>query len=739
MSGSDLKDLVGVLERLREAIDLTSPLFTRRSTGIEITQSVQYYHSASHLTDTNDRASDNAVTPVAYKPAVVRAYVRPGFGLPSDAPVGGTLKVERKSGIIGPWREVRTLSPWRAPTVTPLDDTYADERGTFLNSLNFRIDAADFAGNMRLTLQLDTGETRTTNVTAYLVQALRVRVILVSYQGPSTANPAPGTTPPTLNLAAPTLADAQATASTAFRMMPVQQTGSFAVAGTLTWQLPLDDAVGGAGGCSANWNSLLASLDKIRQADGNRADVVYYGLLPVGIPVGGVVGCGSGGLGTAASGNARTFVHEIGHGYGFAHTPSGNVGTPDPNYPVYEPYPSASIGEYGCDIQDGTVYSPAVFRDYMSYAANRWMSLYQHARLIDHPRLAPYYIRERNPLDDIPILIDPKPWWWPDPPGPDPPPWEQEDFGRYKLNPVISVRGAIDELGGVSVDSVARVNATQIQHGPEISWNALLVGAAGDVASRARLTRIISHGGGCGCGCSGSGSGSKTGKDDPDRLPLEFVAMLPNTELGTNLQILDRGGKEAWTRSAPDELVCFAKVEAKLVNETVVRLDWDLDAGEATDIWAQYSSDEGKTWHGLTVGLCGGSAEVDASGVPAGLALLRLLAHDGFSTATSDPVNIKVPERAPYPAILYPVEDEVVAANTEFEVLGSAVDQGGIPIDDERLEWLLDGQPLKLRGRAVKVLAKEGSHKLTLRAIAKHNSETTVAFSARDIRRSVGG
>ena len=48
-------------------------------------------------------------------------------------------------------------------------------------------------------------------------------------------------------------------------------------------------------------------------------------------------------------------MHEIGHGYGFDHTPSGNVGTPDPMYPTYEPHFSASIGEYGTDIQNGTI------------------------------------------------------------------------------------------------------------------------------------------------------------------------------------------------------------------------------------------------------------------------------------------------------------------------------------------------------------------------------------------------
>jgi hypothetical protein len=728
---SDLNDLIKILEQLREAIDPRSPIFLRRSTGIEVTQAVQYYHSASHLTDASDRAPDNAATLIALKPAIVRAYVRPGFGLKTDTPVGGKLLVERKQGILGPWKEIATLSPWLAPTMTPVDDSYADERGNIWNSLNFRIPASQFAGNMRLTLQLDTGETRTTTVLANLIQTLRVRVILVSYSGLSTSiPPAPGGTAPTnLNLPAPTLADAQTTATLAFRMMPVQQTGSFASAGTLTWTRPLDDARESDGGCSKNWDLLLAQLGKIRDSDGNRADVVYYGLLPTGTPLN-VPGCGVGGLGSAAVGDLTTFVHEIGHGYDFQHTPSGNTGPTDPNYPVYEPYPSASIGEYGVDIQSGTMYSPATSTDYMSYGPNRWMSLYQHGRLINNTRLAPDWIKENNPFDHVPVIVNPKPWWWPDPP------WERDDIEKYKLNPLISVRGAIDEAGKVRVDSVARITASAVMHGPEINWNAQLVSAAGDdIAARARMTRVLRHagGGGCGCGCSGT---SGPGKIDPNQLPLEFHVMVPDVELGSALRIVDREGKESWARSAPDTPVCFASVEAELCNEdTKVRFTWRLEAGHASDVWAQYSPDDGKTWRGMTVGLCDGSAEVDIAGLPAGRVLVRLLAHDGFCTAASDPVTIKIPELAPYPAILYPAQGELVAANAEFEVLGSAVDQCGYPIDDDCLEWLVDGRPLEHRGRAVSLHVKEGDHKLTLRALARFDAEVTIAFTARAIGR----
>ena len=54
-------------------------LFRFHVSGVEVTQSIQYYHSSQHLTDPADRGADDSVTIVANKPAWVRVYVRSGF------------------------------------------------------------------------------------------------------------------------------------------------------------------------------------------------------------------------------------------------------------------------------------------------------------------------------------------------------------------------------------------------------------------------------------------------------------------------------------------------------------------------------------------------------------------------------------------------------------------------------------------------------------------------------------
>ena len=73
--------------RLMEAASLRDILledwfldrFRFRIVGIEVTQAIQFYSAASHLTDPADRGADNSVRLIAGKPAWVRAYVRAGW------------------------------------------------------------------------------------------------------------------------------------------------------------------------------------------------------------------------------------------------------------------------------------------------------------------------------------------------------------------------------------------------------------------------------------------------------------------------------------------------------------------------------------------------------------------------------------------------------------------------------------------------------------------------------------
>lgn len=692
--------------------------------GVEVTQSIQHYSSARHLTDANDRGPDNSVRLIASKPAWVRVYLRSRW---ADQPnVTGSLTIQRRFGGFL-WNPVATFNPrWPGSATARRNLAYVDERRNRLATLNFVIPAADFHGVMRLAVrivdadgsELDTHELQ---VDATLRQTLRIRAILVSYNGPSTANPPAGTTAPNVTIAAPTLADLATTSALALRAMPVQSTGNFATAGTVTCTRPLDDARSCAGCCSTNWNTLLNQLTTVRTNDGNRADVVYYGLLPTGMRLN-VPGCGSGGLGSAAVGNQATFMHEIGHGYGFQHTPCGNGGAADPNYPTYEPYPSASIGEYGLDINDGTIFEPNATFDYMSYCTPRWMSLYQYNRLILHPRLGQEWLR-----DDLPWRREFRRYVVQrDLPYPPPDPFIREDL---QMNPVIAISGIVHGPGKVEVLNVARVAVMAGPDGERTNLVAGLVGANGEVVASATVRRMVSHGGGgCGCGCS------DCGPDEHHDGPYSFEVYVDDVEPGTAL-VIDDGEERVWERTAPSERIEVPALRAD-IDDCRLRLHWEVagksssrrkrDKSEgAIETWVQWSPDEGATWLGLATGLTGSEADLDAGAMRAGVALVRVLVHDGFHTAVSEPVAVDVPSCGALVAIQHPDDGGLYLAGSPLRVQAVAMEPSGVLIDESWMRWVLDGKEVAQGTDEWIDAPGPGEHRLEVYARTAHGEATS--------------
>lgn len=667
----------GIQRAWRESFVDRYRLWSARVSGIEVTQAIQYHRASEHLTDLADRGADNAVHLVAFKAAWVRVYVRAGL-LGTVANVTGTLELSRRQRL-GDYEPVATYAPQGGSVSAEQALTYRAERGDLGRSLNFVIPAAELYGTLRLTARLsghDDSE-KAVEVSARLVQTLRVRGILVAYDGDSTSAPSTPDAPVTrLTLPAPTLADLQTTAATALAAMPVQATGSFAVCANMDWSLPLDDARTAPGKCSEHWNDLLDAMSLLRDNDGNRDDVVYYGLLPAGIPLG-VPGCGDDGLGAAAVGNDQTFLHETGHAYGFQHTPCGANGTTDPDYPAYEPYMSASIGEFGLDIRDGTLHDPRDIADYMSYCRPRWMSLYQHRRLLGHPRLAPEWLPPDFPvLDPLERPFYLEHLWWPDPP------WRYQG-PEWRMESVISLQGRVLESGRIEVDSVARIQVAAPALGVPTRWSAQLLDEQGGVLSRAVLMRREPQGGGCCCG----GSHAHRDKDAP---PFAFRAYLRNVAPGAALRI-DGPDQQTWSRKAGAAAPRFTGVTAKVGGEKELSLEWKLDAADVKDVWAQWRRDDKDAWHGLAIGLRGDQARLPLQGLPPGRIQVRLIAHDGFHSGESEPVIVELPEREPVLAIVSPAGGRTYRAGRPLQLQGNLTDSAGQPLPDDRLTWWLDG------------------------------------------------
>lgn len=678
----NIEDIIVGSDRLR---DLTRDirLLTFYISGIEVTQGVQYYHSNEHLTDPADQGADNSIRLVRGKPAWVRVYTTTWFG---SRTVTGTLLLQRRvAGIL--WVTVATLNP-QSPgqAVIHAHDDYATIRGSLSSTLNFIIPADQMCGTMRLIARTQSGavsDERTQGIQVTLEQTLRLAGVMISYNGPASSAP----NAPNLTIAAPTLADLQAMAGTALTLFPVQSTANFRSGGSISWNRHLQDPFG-ATGCTTNWDALHAAVVNARTADGNQAGWIYYGLLPGGVPMGPVGGCGGGGVSVGPVGQPGTLAHEAAHACGLQHAPCGGAPRPDTAYPAYEPYdptniPQGSTGEYGLDINNGNVASPAFFKDFMSYCRPNWISPYHYAHLTNTPLL--------NPKT---VCID-LPWWkdwvireklkFPRIPLPDPPPFDLDLPVFPPSSPPIDVISLIVRIERGKVVEVSHVARTRAQiETPEAvatSLVARLRGSNGEVASEAPLLRLTTEA----CGCRGRHA---NGAEPENYLAQAFI---PDTGPGLALEITD-GKTNLWERKAPAHAVAVGRVEVSAKRNDAVVVSWSA-VGEATEYWVRWSRD-GEHWQSVATGLTETRAQVDLRALPPGKLLLQIVAHDGFYSHASKPVKIQVPERGPDVSILHPNQGFTYQAGQTLRLWGSAATPDGKMPDAESSVWLLNGKEI---------------------------------------------
>ena len=704
-------------------------LFRFHVAGVEVTQAIQYYHASQHLTDPADRGADNAVTLVAHKPAWVRVYVRSGFHHGPIGGVTGTVEVQRRFlGFL--YSSVTTLSPEPPGSVTAESNpAYATERGTLSSSLNFVVPADVMCGHLKLIVTVTTpggaSETYELLLNVTLQQTLRLRGIMVGYNGPSST--APGAANKTL--AAPTVADLQTTSGWALRAFPVQSTAQYSSGGTITLTVPLSDAPSCAGCCTPNWVTLNSQVAAQVTADGNRTDVLYYGLLASGVPMGPIIGCESSGVSAGGVGDGITMAHELGHHCGFPHAPCGSVGTPDATYPAYEPYdpvntPQASIGEYGLDISNGNVMSPAMFKDMMSYCGPKWISLHNHGKLLNNDRLDPVHVCVDHPWWRDYVAYDPEliPERW----LPDPPPDRWKYRREVDPQPLISIIGVLHSERELEITSVMRVETRPASlEGKQSGLDAMLLDAEGNVLSRAPVRELRSQ---AGCGCGGHDA-------ERERFPAIVQALVPDVGRGSALAVR-HGEEELWTRAATGRPPRVRKFAARAVGDAI-RLSWEVTAkDDEVEVWVQWAAGgERGDWRALATGLTGNTADLPKSLLPPGTCSLRLLASDGFHTSASKQLRLRVPERGADVSILAPRDGETLVAGMPMRLHG-AVTEPHASAKEQRARWLMDRKEVA-EGLDVFVAApRAGRHTLELTVgSGRTGAKTRIGFVTIDLER----
>jgi hypothetical protein len=149
------------------------------------------------------------------------------------------------------------------------------------------------------------------------------------------------------------------------------------------------------------WQSTLYALADLRAQDNPDDEVYYYGLVNPGQDLGdycgggctagiafvaesagfsdGRVGFGIGFSGSNQEINAtyETMAHEIGHEHGRGHSPCGVQG--DGPYP----HQGGSIGSWGYDLIEGTLFDPEETTDIMGYCQDVWVSDFTYQAFVE--------------------------------------------------------------------------------------------------------------------------------------------------------------------------------------------------------------------------------------------------------------------------------------------------------------------------------------------------------------------
>lgn len=78
----------------------------------------------------------------------------------------------------------------------------------------------------------------------------------------------------------------------------------------------------------------------------------------------------------------------------------------------------------------------------------------------------------------------------------------------------------------------------------------------------------------------------------------------------------------------------------------MIHCRWSLSRA-AEEVWLRWSDDGGESWRALASGLTGETACVPRGPLPGGRVLLQAVAHDGFHSQESEPVEVTLPARPP--------------------------------------------------------------------------------------------
>jgi hypothetical protein len=634
-------------------------------TGIEQTQATQFFRPP--LAPCPDRNGwtprpENDIRLIAGKATVLRAYVDVTIGTPSVTQLTGVLETRRSDSAS--WDV--PLTPFNAPVAARR--TAAIMRREANHTLNFRIPADRCQGMIEIRLTVfdpsHPGEAGYTSPSAIrLLQfqralPLMIRLIRIRYFNAQRQ----------LDVPAPSVEDFWKTAEYVLRTYPIPGIEVVAESEEL-YDGDFSGFFDSPAGAIGTTGSIFTIIDRIKAAEQHPTVVKYYAIFDNVANQTGFGGWAAGDRATGAVFAGSTMAQEIGHTCGRAHAPC-RVSDADPNYPCYDGYPSASIGEYGFDIVDGAVFDPATTYDFMSYCGPTWVSPYTYEGLMNcfpGPETSgggPPAERLRGLRELLRLFIT-----------------IYRD-GRVRVRaPGFHAAGELRNPSGASTSFFVEL---QDGEGFPIEAKRLRLDDMHRSIDDASLDFLV---------------------EMPWRPETARIVVKRDQEIVHSIQVASQTPTVALTWGGKD-------VSGKQ------RITWRAaDKAERPTYTLRYSNDGGANFRILARELTGTSHEVDFDTLPGGEhCLLQILATAGIRTAVAVSERFSVAPKPRRPVILAPVDGLVAVRGAAVRFLGVVYGPGGRSTSIEAMNWTssIDGH-LGSGAEMVLYALSPGRHILTLR------------------------
>jgi hypothetical protein len=282
------------------------------------------------------------------------------------------------------------------------------------------------------------------------------------------------------------------------------------------------------------------------------------------------------------------------------------------------------------------------------------------------------------------------------------------------------VSGVIESAEKCLVGRVAQVELLSIPNGRALPFVAELLNGEGERVASATLRSAAQ------LGCGSAEDSSDQGGDVSS---VHFDAYLPVLPKAARLRIR-RGDTVLWERTRPTMRPSVELTRSSVGRDGELHLRWrsKVDGSSDPEVWVQWRRDETAQWHALRVEVRESEVRIPLDSFPAGRVRVRVLLHDGFSTASTESGVLKIPARGPAVGIINPTEGASVSAGATMLLWGYASDCHGKTLPDESFTWRLNGKAIGT-GRTLPVVVpmKGSRYRIELEVQDEHGTARAIS------------